>query len=269
MGGARSSSDADLHDLAAELSAGRAEPFGAYVFAADDPRSALARRVEEEVFDEVFGNPPELLAAEYGAYEDATVFFCVVDHVAARPAGMKRVIVDSPAGLKTLADIEQGPWSTPVDEVLARTGIDLDPARTVDVATLGVGRDYRGRSSGLVNLALNQITVRLSLALEARWWITILDVVVLDLYQQGFAEPWSYFTGIEPLRYLDSPLSVPVYGDVEAWCQRVALRDPGLHDLFVHGVGLEASVAPVDLDAAVAAVHATGWRPPMRSGARR
>lgn len=247
----------DLRQLAVEVAAGSTTPFGAYVFAADDPRSALARAVEVEVFGEVFGNPPELLTAEYGAYEPATVFFCIVDHRNARPAGMKRVILDSPLGLKTLADIEEGPWATPVVDVLAGTGIELDPARTVDVATLGVGRDYRGRNSGLISLALNQITVRFSLALEARWWVTILDMVVLDLYQQGFAEPWSYFAGIEPMRYLDSPLSVPVYGDIEAWCRRIAGKDPGLHDLFVHGVGLEDAVAPVDLDAALAAAGAT------------
>jgi hypothetical protein len=250
----------DLQSLTDELCEGSTAPFGAYVFTAADPRSALPRAVEEEVFGEVFGNSPELLAAEYEPYEHATVFFCVVDHLRRRPAGMQRVVVHSAAGLKTVDDIEHGPWATAFGPVVHRSGIDLDLRSTLDVATLGVARDYRGkRSDGLITLAVNQITVRLSIAAGARWWLSICDLAVLDFYNQSFAEPWTCFTGLEPRRYLDSPLSVPVYGDIEGWRGRIARHDPGLHDLFVHGTGIEAAVAPCDLGEALVALKEVGW----------
>jgi hypothetical protein len=39
-----------------------------------DAAAELARQVEREVFGEVFGNTSELLAHEYGRFEDASVF---------------------------------------------------------------------------------------------------------------------------------------------------------------------------------------------------
>ena len=56
------------------------EPFGVYVFTADEPAAELARYVERTVFEEAFGNPRELLEAEYGPYESSTVFYAVLDH---------------------------------------------------------------------------------------------------------------------------------------------------------------------------------------------
>jgi hypothetical protein len=249
----------DLAGMAAELAAGATAPFGAYLFAASDPRSALARTVEEAVFDEVFGNPPELLAAEYGPYEGATVFSCIVDHHRLRPAAAKRLVFASPAGFKSLDDIERGPWGQPVPEVLARTGLVLEPARTLDVATAAVAPDYRGaRSSGLVSLAMNQVTSRLSVLCDVAWWVTILDVQVLELYQRTLHRPMRFYHGIEPLSYLDSPLSVPVYCDIEPWRRRLAVVDPALHAVLIDGVGLEEAVAPLDDGHAAGALDAIG-----------
>jgi hypothetical protein len=251
----------DVADLAAELADGKSTPFGAYVFAADDPRSRLARSVEEAVFDEVFGNSPDLLAAEYGRFEAATVFSCIVDHRRRRPAAAKRLIFDSPAGFKSLTDIELGPWARPVDEVLARTGLVLDRARTLDVATAAVAPEYRGsRTDGLVSLAMNQVTSRLSVLCDIAWWVTILDVHVLELYQTALHEPMRYYHGIEPLSYLDSPLSVPVYCDIEAWRRRLAAVDPVLHSVLIDGVGLGDAVDPFPADEARRALAAIGVR---------
>lgn len=247
-----------LTDLAAELAAGASAPFGAYLFAASDPRSALARSVEATVFDEVFGNSPELLDAEYGPYEAATVFSCIVDHRRRRPAAAKRLIFPSPAGFKSLDDIGRAPWGHPVADVLARTGLVPDPARTLDVATAAVAPEYRGaRSDRLVSLAMNQVTGRLSALCDIAWWVTILDVHVLDLYQRLLHDAMSFYHGIEPRSYLDSPLSVPVYCDVMAWRRRLALVDPTLHAVLIGGVGLAEAVQPLsgsDLARALGAI---------------
>lgn len=253
--------DHDLHALAAELSAGKETPFGAYVFAADDPRSWLARSVEAAVFDEVFGNSPELLAAEYDPYEAASVFTCILDHRRAEPAAAKRLIFDSPAGFKSLHDIERGPWQQPVADVLARTGLVLDRSRTLDIATAAVAPQYRGaRSNGLVSLAMNQVTAQISVRCDIRWWVTIVDVNVLELYQGSFGRPVSFYDGIEPMSYLDSPLSVPAYSDIEAWRRRLGRLDAGLHDLLIDGVGLAEAVAPFDPVAARRVLGGVGIR---------
>ena len=96
-------------------------PFGFYIVRADDPASELARSVEREVFYEFFGNTPDLLHEEYDPYESASLFLLMVDHLRRKPAAVLRMLLPSPAGFKSLNDIETH-WGQPVDEVLARTG---------------------------------------------------------------------------------------------------------------------------------------------------
>jgi hypothetical protein len=228
-------------------SAGAAtEPFGLYVFAADAPESELARHVEREVFDEFFGNTPELLAAEYGAYEAATLFLCVLDHRRHLPAGMMRVVLPSPAGFKSLDDIESA-WGHRTHDVLAHTNLALDYERVWDIATLAADAEYRGRATnGLVSLALYQGVVQAALRCNAQWFVTILDLVVLDLIQQTTSRPFQSFTGIEPLSYLDSPASLPVYCDLEEYLPRLHSADPSMYQILAEGRGLEAAVRPPD-----------------------
>ncbi|HVN50080.1 MAG TPA: hypothetical protein VMT43_01540, partial [Acidimicrobiales bacterium] len=98
-----------MGDLAGGLMVahGRAHtPFGVYVLDADQPEAELARAVEREVLDEFFTNSPELLEREYGPYESASTFLCVVDHEQRAPAGMIRIIRPGDAGLKSVHDIE-------------------------------------------------------------------------------------------------------------------------------------------------------------------
>jgi hypothetical protein len=79
-------------------------PFGTYVVASTDPAAALGRQLEQEVFGDVFDNSPELLAAEYDAYEASSVFIIVVDHRRMVPAGVMRLVLPAPIGLKSLED---------------------------------------------------------------------------------------------------------------------------------------------------------------------
>ena len=240
-----------------------AAPFGAYIWSSSEPGAELGRYLEREVFAEFFGNSPEMLADEYGPYDDASSFFCVVDHRRSLPAGVLRVLSPSAAGFKSLHDIERV-WSQPLEDVTARTGVEFEPTRMWDVATLAVHAEYRGAAtSGLVSLALYQALVTASLQCGVDWWVTVLDVVVLDLIQSQCQSPFSYFRGLGPMSYLDSPSSVPVWCDVPGWERRIAEVDPPMHELLCEGRGLEAAVTRAyadQLDGLGAGVL-TGGRP--------
>jgi hypothetical protein len=242
-----------LDDLAQHLveREGRGDtPFGLYVCTADDPAAELARSVERDVFDEFFGNTPDMLAEEYGPYEGASLFFCVVDHLRLTPAGMIRMLLPSAAGSKSLNDLERV-WGEPAAEVLARTGLEVDESSLWDIATLAVARDYRGAAtSGLVSLALYQGVNVLAAKVDLAHAVAIFDLVVLDLVQSNFHRPFSTFAGIEPRRYLDSPSSLPVWCDVREYGARLAMLDADMYELLIAGVGMEAviSAPPWGLD---------------------
>lgn len=230
------------------------QAFGLYFLPADHPAAELGRHVERSVFGEFFGNSPELLAAEYGAYEDTSLFLTVVDHRRRLPAGVMRVIVPSDAGLKSLADIETA-WNQPLGEVLARTGLEFDDRRVWDVATLAVEKEYRGAASqGLISMALYQGLATTALRAGIGWFVTILDLVVLDLLQTLVTDPFRSYDGIEPMIYLDSPMSVPVWCDIDDWTRRFRAANPDLYDTICLGTGLEAAVHHPDWDVVVAGI---------------
>lgn len=253
----------ELRDLAAQVidaTGAPTQPFGLYAFASGDDASELARSVERRAFDEFFGNSPELLEAEYGPYEHATVFLCVLDHRRRLPAGMLRVIFPSPAGLKSLADIEPV-WQQPVDDVLTRTDPPVELARTLDVATLAVSPDYRGRAAdGLVSLSLYQAVTQAAIITGLRWAVTILDTRVLNLIQRSIGEPFSYFPGIEAVQYLGSAASLPVVCDFVTYFERLEADDPSMREIIAEGRGLESAVRPTVWGDALAPFSARGLR---------
>ena len=121
-----------------------------------DPASALARYVEHEVFLELFGNTIDTLDTEYGPYEAAGRFLCVVDHQRCVPAGMIRLIAPSPAGFETLHDLD-AIWGVATADLARPEPVGLGTSSLWDLATLAVARDYRSAaSSGLVIMALYQ-----------------------------------------------------------------------------------------------------------------
>ena len=220
------------------------EPFGVYVFTADEPASELARYVERTVFEETFGNPRDLLEAEYGPYEASTVFYTVLDHRRRLPAGMMRMILPSVRGLKTFQVLKEF-WSADVDDVTRATGADWDPALVWDVTTLAVDPEYRGKATdALVSLALYQTLITSGLAGGAHHFVTVLDLKPLDLIQTLTVDCFQFFEGLEPKSYLDSPLSVPVFIDLAEWEPRVLEGAPDTHGILFRGVGIEAAVRP-------------------------
>jgi hypothetical protein len=218
-------------------------PFGFYIVRSDDPASELARSVEREVFYEFFGNTPDLLHKEYDPYESASLFLLMVDHLRRKPAAVLRMLLPSPAGFKSLNDIETY-WDQPVDDVLARTGLELDYDSLWDVATLAVGREYRGEATqGLVTLGLYQGMDMLSTLVDLKHGIAILDLIVYDNVQKSFHRPFRPFTGLEPMRYLDSPSSLPIWCDIREYRARLAMLDADLYEVLYAGKGFEAMIS--------------------------
>lgn len=241
--------DLTIRELTERVVARRGEPeqpFGLHLLAGTDPAAELCRHVEREVFLEYFGNTSDFLAREYGAYEETSLFLCVIDHRRLAPAGVMRMILPSDAGQKSLHDIERV-WKESPDEVFARTGVQFDPVRVWDIATLAVANDYRGRNSeGLISLALYQAAFQTSMPCGARWFVAVLDAVVLELIDTRLARPFSYYSGLEPLRYLDSPASLPVYVDIHDYGRRLREADPTMHALLFEGTGLEPTLSAPD-----------------------
>ena len=251
----------ELRELGGRVVAAAGEPsqpFGVYVFAADAPESELARHVEREVFYEYFNNTPELLEAEYGPYEGSTVFVCALDHRRGLPAGAIRLVLPSPAGLKSLGDVEPV-WGHRIDDVMERTNLRLEADSAWDIATLAVDSEYRGKATdGLVSLGLYQGVAQLALQCQVKWVVTVLDLVVLNLIQEATSQVFERFAGLEPLPYLDSPASLPVYSDLDAYFARLETADPSMYEILFDGRGLEAAVRPLDLEPVLEHLHPGG-----------
>jgi hypothetical protein len=218
-------------------------PFGTYVFGSAEPGAELGRAIERQVFLEYFGNSRELLANEYDPYEPGSMFYCVVDHRRMTPAGVMRMMLPSPAGQKTLHDIERV-WECTEDHLFSSLGAHPDPTRVWDISTLAVAGDYRGRGSeGLLSLALYQAALQGALAFDIEYFVMVLDLVVLDLIQKRMGRPLSFFDGLEPKSYLDSPHSLPVYADIGDYGRRLHETDPPIHAVLFENTGLEDAVA--------------------------
>jgi hypothetical protein len=240
--------DAELRELTQRVAApGAREPFGAYVFTSDEPGAELGRYVERVVFLEAFGNTAEHLAEEYGPYEPSSFFICVLDHLRSLPAGVMRVLQPSPAGFKSLKDIEPV-WGEPASTIIERTGLRLDPDRTWDVATLAVAPEYRAKATaGLVTMGLYQ-----SLTLTARssgieWFVAILDMPVFRILRWKLHMIFAGYQGLAPRAYLGSVASIPAWCNVVDAERRLAAADTDLHAILVRGIGLEAAMRPVVL----------------------
>ena len=198
-----------------------------------DPAAELGRIVERIVFGEFFANTPELLAEEYDPYENSSVFLLVIDQRRLVPAGVSRAIVPSAAGFKSLADITRV-WDEQPDDVIERSASGLDLTRCWDIATLATTADYRGAGSeGLVSLALYQAIIMASLAAGAPWLVAVMDLTAINLLSERIGSPFSRYPGIEPRRYLDSPASLPVYVDLDAYGRRLASLDEAIHEHLV------------------------------------
>jgi hypothetical protein len=218
------------------------ETFGAYLFLDADPAAEIARSVERAVFLEAFGNTAELLATEYGPYESSSLFVCIVDHRALRPAGAVRLILPTVGGpgLKSLNDIEPT-WGEPALVMLDRLGIAVRPGSMWDAASLVVAPAYRSpAATGLVSLGLYQSLVGAAMAAGVNWLCAVLDTVVFRVAQAKFAGPFEPYADDRP--YLGSKSSLPVTVNVVGWRSRLAAREPEIHEIIYEGTGIESGI---------------------------
>jgi hypothetical protein len=120
-----------------------------YLVSGTDELSNLARHVEREVFQQQFELGDAKMHAMYGAHEDASIFFLVVDQVAAQPAGVIRNIRNGPSGLIALNDAREY-LGVSVEAFKAYHGVrSLDDVW--DIGSVVVRRGYRGQEHNLVS----------------------------------------------------------------------------------------------------------------------
>lgn len=197
-----------------------------------------AKRCEEDVFLERYGNTEDEWLAEYGPYDDFSHFLVVTD-----PGGLavasSRVIMPNPVGLKTLVDAARPPWF--VDGNAAAASAGLDVGQTMDVATIAV---RKGTPSGArLSVALYHGLTMVTRANGMRWVIMVMDVrarrLLTMMRLQTHALP-----GTEPAPYLGSSASLPVWAEVTEMMQNQQQANPQGFDLVSEGIGFDDIALP-------------------------
>ncbi|MGY2066375.1 hypothetical protein [Blastococcus sp. SYSU DS0619] len=234
-----------------------------------------ARQVEADVFLQAFGNTPELLAQEYGPYEERSRFVAVIDDESGVALGTARLITAGTSPVKTLLDIAGPPWQLPVADSLG--AVDLTPATVWDVASLAVDRRYRAGAAGAeVSVALCHGIWRYARNCGVPGMVTILDDRVHRLVR-AMGLPWHTMAGATSQPYLGSPASTPCVFVVGTAEQEVYAARPDLAPALDHGVFRSITVDPADLAPTRGVLveppapvepepaprrDTTGWRPP-------
>ncbi|MFN8028407.1 MAG: hypothetical protein U0W40_19220 [Acidimicrobiia bacterium] len=186
----------------------------------------------------------------HASYEAASVFFVVVDHRRRVPAGMMRVIMDSPAGFKSLEDL-MPVWGVSPAEALRSIDAAWDLTHVWDFATLAVSREYRGEATlGLVTQALLQALTTVGQRSGGTHFVAILDAPVMRMLQWRLGRPFEPFPGLHARSYLGSASSIPVWGELARWDRQLELADPVLHEVIFRARGLEPIVSTPDWDEA-------------------
>jgi hypothetical protein len=205
-----------------------------------------ARAVEARVFLQAFGNTPEVMAQEYGPYDDRSRFVAVIDDADGTALGAVRLILPDRAGtVKTLADVAGEPWHLSAPDTLRAAGLAGRPVW--DVASLAVDRRYRSGAAGAeVTLALCHGLYRYSRTCGVDGWVTVLDDRVLRLLR-AMAIPWTAMEGAASRYYLGSPASTPCVCDIGAIAGSIRARRPELAPALLEGTLRSITVDPADL----------------------
>ncbi|MFF5085210.1 hypothetical protein ACFY36_49920 [Actinoplanes sp. NPDC000266] len=188
--------------LDAHPSAGR---FVALAVGPSDPMAGVARTVERQVFEQTFGNDADEMAAEYGPYEESSLFFLVLDRRTGMPAGAGRVI---DGGGKTL-DEAPDLIGQDLSEIVAAH--QMHDGRIWDFATVGVLPAYRGGKSGLmVSSLLYRTFLKAGHRAGVRHLVALLDHRAhRNLALLGV--PFVPMAGSVPFAYLGSPSTMALH----------------------------------------------------------
>jgi hypothetical protein len=189
--------------------------FRCFEIEGSDPFANIARQVERETFEETFGNDPDCMANEYGPYEESSLFFLAIDVVLGAPAGMLRVIHNSPAGLKTLVDMEDStktPTAVPATEVMRYHGID-DLNRCWDGATAAVRPQYRRRLA-TVHVQVLRACYAAAIRENIAHYVSIQDAPVYRLMRRFLGSHLVPLANTSPFTYMNAPNSQAVYSPI-------------------------------------------------------
>lgn len=189
----------------------------------------VARTLEREVFEQYFGNTTEQMEAEYGQYEDQSIFFLSVDQQTQTPVGVLRVIEAGDAGLKTLNDLEsvvgeEHPESPdlPTERVLRGHGIQ-DIADCWDVGTVAVRKEYRADRAQAQEASVQLYRALYVSALESdiEHFVSVIDSRPYKKMVEYLGIPFVPMLDSKPFPYLGSESSYAVYGDVTEFYKKM------------------------------------------------
>ena len=217
--------------------------FGLHVLDGRGSAAVIGRSLEATVFATYYGNTPQVLAEEYGPYEDHSKFIVMIDHEHHEVVGVARFVLPSDMGLKSLNDLAHpdSPWhQDAVDAEDWLRQLSLPSHGTADLATIAVapGHGSHGRAPGAF-ACLCSAGVRWSRVNGITHWVCIIDTIALDLIQ-AWGRPLNTIPGTSMKPYLGSEASAPAYVDLEGVLQRLRQAGDPLYLVFETGRGLPA-----------------------------
>jgi hypothetical protein len=170
-----------------------------------DARCEQARAVEYTVFKEAFGDTREVMDREYRPYEDRSAFITLAEGADAVLGVCRLIFPDAgEGGLKSVDDIDRGPWGVSASDHLTRHGL----RRGFDIATISVLRQAESAATFLASRCLFHAIY--SIARTGGWdhSVGILDATILR-YLRAYGIPITTIGGARPARYLGSTRSLP------------------------------------------------------------
>ena len=217
-------SDAECNELTREFLGARAlfcrERFACFQIEGTDPFANIARQVEREVFEDSWGNDSVTMKNEYGPYDESSVFFVVIDTKAKVPAGVLRMIRNSPVGLKTIVDLDDiikspiAPIAIPMNDVMRHHRIeDLD--RCWDGATAAIPRRYRRKLVG-VHVQIMRVVGAAAIREDIQHFVAVLDAPVFRAARDVLGLPLEPLAGTPPFTHMDAPDNQAVYAHISS-----------------------------------------------------
>jgi hypothetical protein len=192
--------------------------FACFTLEGTDRYANIARQVERAVFEDSWGNDAITMKAEYGPYDESSIFFMVVDTEERVPAGVVRMIRNSPLGLKTIVDLDDvikspiAPIAIAVDDVMRHHGID-DLDRCWDGATAAVPRKYR-RKLATMHVQLLRMLVLNATRENIQHFVSVLDAPVVRAARDVLGLPLLPLADTPPFTHMDAPNNQAVYAHI-------------------------------------------------------
>jgi len=214
----------EIERITVEFLAKHPDPIGQFVSVVagpEHPLAAVARAVERQIFEEAFGNDADTMAAEYGPYENRSLFFVVLDRRRGMPAGAGRIIEGHGAEVKTIHD---APAYIGVDTEAILAAHGMAGRKIWDYATIAVLPQYRG---GRSSLTVSSLLYRTFLVTGKRAGVEH-AVMMLDrgAYRnlQLLGVPFEPLAGSQPFEYLGSAENRALHAPFDALTPAIATQ---------------------------------------------